>query len=136
MTQTITLAFPDAVYNKLSRAAQLTYRSIVDIVITTVEAALAADAVLSEGMRAEPLTMPSEFALEVAAFDRIRPTLQEQYGGQVVAIYQGDVVAVGSDKMAVLAQVQAEYGSIPCYIEWVEPETPRRARVTSAWIKQ
>jgi len=136
MTQTITLTFPDAVYNKLNRAAQLTYRSIDDIVITSVKAALAADMELSEGMRAEPFTMPPEFSLEVAAFERLRPTLQEQYGGQVVAIYQGDVVAVGSDKMGVLAQVQAEYGSIPCYIEWVEPETPRRARVTSAWIKQ
>lgn len=61
---------------------------------------------------------------EVAAFERLKPTLQEQYGGQAVAIYQGQVVAAGDDKMAVLGRVLDEYGPVPCYIEWVEPESP------------
>jgi hypothetical protein len=27
-------------------------------------------------------------------------------------------------------------GPVPCYIEWVEPEAPRRARVPSVWLVQ
>lgn len=83
-----------------------------------------------------PVTMPPEFASEVAAFERLKSALQEQYGGQVVAIYQGAVVAVGRDKMAVLGHVLDKYGSVPCYIEWVEPDSPRRTRVTSAWVRR
>ncbi len=81
-------------------------------------------------------SMPSEFADEVAAFERLKPTLQAQYGGQVVAIYQGQVVATGDDKMAVLGRVLDEIGPVPCYIEWVEPGSPRRARISSAWMKR
>lgn len=77
-----------------------------------------------------PSTMPPDFANEVAAFERMKPTLQDQYGGQVVAIYQGKVVATGLDKMTVLGRVLDEYGPVQCYIEWVEPESPRQARVT------
>ena len=36
--------------------------------------------------------------------------------------------------MAVLADVLAQFGPVPCYIEWVAPETPRRARISSAWV--
>jgi len=81
-------------------------------------------------------SMPPEFADEVAAFERLKPTLQAQYGGQVVAIYQGRVVATGDDKMVVLGRVLDEIGPVPCYIEWVEPVSPRRARISSAWVKQ
>ncbi len=86
--------------------------------------------------QAVPSPMPPEFADEVAAFERLKPTLQAQYGGQVVAIYQGQVVATGDDKMAVLGRVLDEIGPVPCYIEWVEPESPRRARISSAWVKR
>ncbi|MGB5053108.1 MAG: hypothetical protein WBO24_01790 [Nitrospirales bacterium] len=81
-------------------------------------------------------SMPPEFADEVAAFERLKPTLQAQYGGQVVAIHQGRVVATGDDKMAVLGRVLDEIGPVPCYIEWVEPSSPRRARISSAWVKR
>jgi PHD/YefM family antitoxin component YafN of YafNO toxin-antitoxin module len=77
---------------------------------------------------------PADFDREVAAFEQLKPALLKQYAGQAVAIHRGQVVAVGDDKMAVLDQVLAQYGPVPCYIEWVEPETPRRARISSAWV--
>lgn len=83
-----------------------------------------------------PPSMPPDFADEVAAFERLKPALQKDHAGQVVAIYQGQVVAVGDDKMAVLGQVLDKYGPISCYIEWVESESPRQVRLPSAWISR
>jgi hypothetical protein len=77
---------------------------------------------------------PAEFDHEVMAFERLKPALVQQHPGRAVAIYRGQVVAVGDDKMAVLGQVLAHNGPIRCYIEWVEPETPRRMRISSAWV--
>ena len=62
---------------------------------------------------------PAEFDQEVAAFERLKPTLQKQHAGRAVAIYHSQVVAVGDDKMSVLADVLAQFGPVPCYIEWV-----------------
>jgi len=83
-----------------------------------------------------PSPIPSDFAAEVEAFEHLKPTLLERYGGQVVAIYQGRVIATGDDKMAVLGKVLDEYGPVHCYIEWVDANSPRRARITSAWVKR
>lgn len=73
------------------------------------------------------------FEQEVAAFEQLKPQLLQQYAGKVVAIYQGEVVAVGEDRLQVHDQVIEQYGNVPCYIEDVRKETPRLARITSAW---
>ena len=77
---------------------------------------------------------PAEFDQEVAAFERLKPTLLKQHAGRAVAIYHNQVVTVGDDKMSVLTEVLAQFGPVPCYIEWVAPETPRRTRIPSAWV--
>ena len=76
----------------------------------------------------------AEFGQEVVAFERLKPALLKQHAGRAVAIHRGRVVAVGDDKMSVLAEVLAQFGPVPCYIEWVAPETPRRVRISSAWV--
>jgi len=58
----------------------------------------------------------------------------EHYQGQVVAIYQGQVVEIGDDKMEVLGRVMEKFGNVPCYIEWVEPNVPRRVRLPSTRV--
>lgn len=78
--------------------------------------------------------VPVDFEREVAAFEQLRPALAEQYPGQAVAIYQGQVVAAGKDKMAVLDRVLETLGPVPCYIEWAEAGAPRTVRVASAWV--
>lgn len=81
------------------------------------------------------LISPSpEFLESVSAFDRLLPQLLEEYRGRAVAIAQGRVIASGPDKMTVWEQVIAQYGQIPCYIEWVEPDVPRRIRMPSVRI--
>jgi len=73
------------------------------------------------------------FEQEAAAFEKLKPELLKQYEGKVVAIYQGKVVMVGDDRLALHDQVTQHYGHIPCYIESVQDETPRVARITSVW---
>lgn len=81
----------------------------------------------------KPMRVPSqlEFEREVAAFDKLKPILMKKHSGRVVAIHQGQVAAVGDDKMDVLDMVWEKFGEVPCYIEWVEAETPRRVRMPS-----
>jgi hypothetical protein len=76
---------------------------------------------------------PPEFLREAAAFARLKPELLKHYKGRVVAIHQGEVVAVGDDRMDVLGIVLEKLGPVPCYIEWVEEQTPRHAHITSTW---
>ena len=105
------------------------------------------DALLDQAVRelistidqGQPQTEPKhaqdfpEFMREVAAFERLKPELLEQYRGRVVAIHQGAVVAVGDNRMDVLGDVLEKLGPVPCYTENVEEQTPRKARITSAW---
>jgi hypothetical protein len=88
----------------------------------------------STATRPEQPAAPPEFLREIAAFERLKPELLKQYKGRVVAIHNGEVVAVGDDRMDVLGIVLEKLGPVPCYIEWVEEETPRRARITSTWV--
>jgi hypothetical protein len=76
----------------------------------------------------------ASFEREVAAFEALDPQVQEQYAGKAVAVYQGQVVADGDSKLAVLDAVLTRFGQVPCYVDWVKPSGPRRVRVPSVWI--
>ena len=121
--QTITLRLPEALYHQVDQRARQMRRSVEEELVTIVSAALP-----------QPDDPPADFAREVAAFEQLRPALQAQYGGRVVAIYHGQVVATGDDKMTVLDTVLSKLGPVPCYIEWVTPDTPRRVRAPLAWV--
>lgn len=71
------------------------------------------------------------FEQEVAAFEQLRPALLKQYAGRYVAIYQGKVVAIGDEKLALLDVVRERFGPIVCYIEKVSPDSPRTVRMPS-----
>lgn len=75
-----------------------------------------------------------QFEQEVLAFERLKPQLLRQYPGRVVGIYQGKIVAVGDNRLDVLDQVWDQFGEVSCYIETVEPVTPRRSRMPSVRI--
>ncbi len=77
---------------------------------------------------------PAEFQADAAAFERMRADLRRQYPGRVVAIYKGDVVADGEDKMAVFDAVLQRYGPVVCFIDSVESTGPRHVRIPSSWI--
>lgn len=77
-----------------------------------------------------------EFEQEIMAFEQMKPALLEQYPGQAVAIYQGKVVATGKNRMDALRNAEKLFGAIHCYVEWVEPVTPRQVLSPSIFVKQ
>ena len=66
---------------------------------------------------------------EVAAYEQLKPALLEQYAGQYV--YQGEVVASGADKLALVDQVRQRLGNVICYVEKVSEGSPRTVRMPS-----
>ena len=64
----------------------------------------------------------------------MRAELLTQYADQFVAIYQGKVVASGSEKLALLDKVREQYGNVVCYIEKVAPDSPRTVRMPPACV--
>lgn len=82
----------------------------------------------------ETSEMTRAFEQEVAAFEQMRADLLTQYAGQFVAIYQGKVVASGSEKLALLDKVREQYGNVVCYIEKVVPDSPRTVRMPSVRV--
>lgn len=70
---------------------------------------------------------------EIAAFQQMYPQLLEKYTGQVIAIYQRQVVATGHNRREVLRKVWERFGPVPCYIERVGETHVRKARIPSAW---
>lgn len=57
---------------------------------------------------------------EHAAFQQMLPELLKQYEGRVVALYKGQVVAVGDDRMEVWERARQQLGDVPVYIQTVE----------------
>lgn len=82
----------------------------------------------------ETSEMTQAFEQEVATFEQMRADLLTQYAGQFVAIYQGKVVASGSEKLALLDKVREQYGNVVCYIEKVAPDSPRTVRMPSVRV--
>ena len=64
------------------------------------------------------------FQREVAAFEHMKPELLKTHLGKAVAVYHGEIVAVGETKAQVYEQVTARFGEAPIFIHVVE-ESPR-----------
>ena len=71
---------------------------------------------------------------EIASFERMQAELSQRYGSQYVAIYQGQVVAHGPDKLKLTEQVYAQFGGVPCFLERADATEPRTARMPSIRI--
>jgi len=75
-----------------------------------------------------------DFETEMAHFERLKPQLLQQHRGRFVAIYQGEVVAVGDHKMDVLATAEEALGNVSFYVGQVTENGPRRVRMPSSRI--
>lgn len=84
----------------------------------------------------DSVAIHAAFEREVAAFEQQKPQLLQTYPGKIVAMYQGQVVAVGDDRNQVHEEVTEKYGNVPCYIENVAEDAPRLVRITSRWKVQ
>jgi hypothetical protein len=57
---------------------------------------------------------------EHRAFQQMLPELLRTHRGRVVAIYQGQVVADGDDRLEVWQRARQQLGSVPVYVQRVE----------------
>ena len=70
---------------------------------------------------------------ELRAFDRLLPELLTTHRGQFVAVFGGNVVGSGTDKIAVAKQAYAEYGYRPILVRLVTDAPQRVVRIPSVW---
>jgi hypothetical protein len=77
----------------------------------------------SQERRSQRQAQMEAFERERVAFERMKPELLRTHRGKVVAIYQGQVVQVGTDIAETLDAVYSQFGYVPCYVQRVE-ETP------------
>lgn len=76
------------------------------------------------------------FQREATNFTKMLPALLPTYENQVVAIYQGQVIAYGDDILEVYNTVVDKYGEIPCYVQRVNAKPLRKVRIPTAWKQQ
>ena len=122
-----TIQLPQDLYEAVRQKALAQQKTTEDLVIEWVSAHLD-EAAYDD--------MTQAFEQEVAAFERLKTTLLAQYAGQYVAIYQGEVVGAGEDRLTLVKEVYRRFGEVPCYIEQVSSEPLRRVRITSVWKAQ
>ncbi len=123
MTHYINVPLSEATYQRIKRLAkqrnvdQTIADYIAEIVATT----------------DEPTAMLDPLAAEIAAFERMKSELLQMHPSEFVAIYQEQIVGFDQDEMNLIRRVYEQFGSVPCYVEKIVPETPRKVRMSSRW---
>jgi hypothetical protein len=125
-----TVQLPKELYEMLERRAESQHKTADTLVAEMVSDQLD---IIEPAEKVEHDEKIAAFEREVAAFERLRPSLMEQYAGQYVAIYQGQVVASGDKKLDVLIQARLKHGPI-VFVGLVSEDWPRKARIPSVWI--
>jgi len=120
------IRLPDQLYEAVRQRAKVEDKTTDTLVIEWV-----ADRIQDLENRGDDLVA---FEQEVAAFERLKPELLERYDGQYVAIYEGEVVTSGEDKMALLHEVYERYGQVVCYIDLVGADRLRSAHMPSVRV--
>jgi len=133
--KTLTLKEAQALYNVLDES-QVTESALVDHDDRPVRIMVPADEYAAflawrkaEQERQQQSTQDQAFRREAEAFERMKPELLKTHLGKAVAVYHGEIVAVGETKAKVYEQVTAQFGEAPIYIQVVE-EHPRIYRMT------
>ncbi len=126
----LTLKEAQALYNVLDES-QVTEAALIDHGDRPVRVMVPADEYAAflawrkaEQERQQQSTQDQAFRREVEAFERMKPELLKTHLGKAVAVYHGEIVAVGETKAQVYEQVTARFGEAPVFIHVVE-EHPR-----------
>ena len=64
------------------------------------------------------------FEREVMAFAQMKEELLKKYKGQYVAVYQGEVVGVGPDKLGLASEMYEKFGAVPMFVHLVAEKDP------------
>ena len=77
----------------------------------------------AEARKEQVETEEAAIAHEHRAFQQMLPALLKQYAGRVVAIHNGEIVAVGDDRMEVWQRARQQTNSAPIYVQTVDSPT-------------
>ncbi len=114
MSKQVTLTIPNELYQRAWAAAQLSNRSVSDVLVAAIaleEPAAAAKPAVEDALH---LAMKRE----EAAFRHLHPQLQKALRGRYVAIYEGQLVDHDADQVALYLRVKAQYGKA---FVWIAP---------------
>lgn len=109
MGKRVTIAIPDELYQRAERIAHLREQAVADVLVDSI---VLVDVEETDGENALAVDR------EEAAFKRLHPMLREQYFGQYVAIYQGELIDHDSDQVALFLRIQEKY---PDEFVWIAP---------------
>ncbi|MDT8307651.1 MAG: DUF5678 domain-containing protein [Anaerolineae bacterium] len=123
MTRNV-IELPPEIYDAVRQQAAAEHKSPDTLVVEWVSAHL-------DSVRADRDEELEAFQREVAAFQRLKPRLLEQYAGEYVAVRKGEVVANGKEKLDVSRQVRERYGPGGYYVALVTPGPLRTVRMPS-----
>lgn len=109
MSKKVTIAIPDEMYHRVERIARLREQAVADVLVESI--------VLTEVERVVE-EEDSIVAKEEAAFKRLHPMLRENYLGQYVAVYQGEMIDHDPDQVALFLRTKKRY---PDEFIWIAP---------------
>lgn len=66
----------------------------------------------------------AQFLAEVAAFERLKKSLETEYWGRFVAIVSGDVVDADVDETQLVTRIYQKFGYVPMYVGQIGTELP------------
>jgi len=121
-------ATSETVEQIVNQAEQLPPRDRLRVIQRITESLLSSPASSTREARA------TAFEAEVANFERLKPQLLQQYPGRFVAMFQGEVIAAGDDRMAVVAEAEQAVGNVAFYVGEVTEAPLRRVRMPSSRI--
>ena len=119
-----TVQIPQNLYDAVRKQAQSQHKTTDDLIVEWVSEKI---------NKTKTNEAQKAFKQEIAAFEKMKPELLQRYPGQYVAIYQGQVVATGNNRLSLVKEVYDQFGEAPCYVEKVSPKPARRVRIPPVW---
>jgi hypothetical protein len=105
MGKQVILTIPNGLYRRARRIAQSRQQDVADVLVEAI--------VLEEEKSGETAVDREE-----AAFRRLHPALRQQYAGQYVAIYGGELVDHDADQVALFLRMRQQYSD---QFVWIAP---------------
>ena len=116
MTQEITLTIPDKLFQQARRIAQMRKKPVAEIL---------AEAIMLDDNEPEQPDEPAGVGQEKAAYRALHGWLWQNYPGEHVAIYQGQLVDHDPDGLALSRRIYQRFPTEFVLIRQVEAETER-----------
>ena len=134
MTTQVVLELPDQVYERAQHLAQLRQQAVAEVNTDVLDDVLPLDDINAESESSTATDDPLD--REMQAYITMHPRLKEQYFGQHVAIYQGQLIDHDKDFDALYERVRQQYPDEIVWMSTVKAEPIETIYVRSPrWIQ-